>query len=356
MSKIGQLKEKIAKRDAYAMLITSSITQRYLTGFELCDGYILITADKAYMFADFRYIEAARSYESDELAIIQLEGGIAASVGKKISEYGVKTLGYEDNRVTCREREEIAKALPEITLEGVGAELEEMAQYKSKDEFEHIKRAQSYADAALANLLKNMTPDMTERDVALELEYHMKKAGAEGCSFQTIAVSGSASSLPHGVPRNVKLERGFLTMDFGALADGYCSDMTRTIVLGRATPEMKKVYDTVLRAQLAAIDYIREGVDCGEVDKIARDIIYGAGYEGCFGHGLGHGVGMYIHESPRLSPAGKGKRLSRGHVVTVEPGIYLEGRYGVRIEDMILMTDDGPVDITASPKEMIEIF
>jgi Xaa-Pro aminopeptidase len=182
----------------------------------------------------------------------------------------------------------------------------------------------------------------------------MKKRGASGTSFDTIAVSGTNSARPHGVPRPVTLEKGFLTMDFGCYFKGYASDMTRTVVIGKADEEMKKVYNTVLEAQLAAINAVREGMTGAELDKVARDIIYGAGYEGCFGHGLGHGVGIYIHENPRVSAVGK-KPLTKGHIFTIEPGIYLKGRYGVRIEDMIQMTENGPIDITKSPKELIEI-
>ena len=163
--------------------------------------------------------------------------------------------------------------------------------------------------------------------------------------------------MPHGVPRPVKLERGFLTMDYGARVDGYCSDMTRTVVIGRADADMKKLYNTVLSAQLAGLEAVREGADCRGVDKVARDIIYGAGYEGCFGHGLGHGVGMYIHEAPRLSPgAREGEKLVTGQIVTVEPGIYIEGKYGCRIEDMVCVRPYGAHNFAHSPKELIELF
>ena len=200
-----------------------------------------------------------------------------------------------------------------------------------------------------------MTPNMTEIEVALELEYGMRKFGAEKPSFDTIAVSGSASSLPHGEPRNIKLEKGFLTLDYGALYQGYCSDMTRTIVIGKADDEMKKVYNTVLKAQLAALDFVAAGKKGCDCDKVARDIIYGAGYEGCFGHSLGHGVGMFIHENPRLAGMWD-KPLEVGAIVTVEPGIYIEGKYGVRIEDMVWLKENESVNLTKAPKELIELF
>jgi Xaa-Pro aminopeptidase len=199
---------------------------------------------------------------------------------------------------------------------------------------------------------------MTEIEVALELEFFMRKMGSEGIAFDTIAVSGTMSARPHGEPRPVKLEKGFLTMDYGARVDGYCSDMTRTVVLGKADAEIKKVYYTFLEAQTTAIDPLQAGLSCRQADKIVRDIINAAGYEGCFGHSLGHGVGLYIHENPRLSfGAGENDVLCPGHVVTAEPGIYIEGKYGCRIEDMIGIKADGTAhDFTKSRKDLIELF
>ena len=233
--------------------------------------------------------------------------------------------------------------------------LEEIRAVKTEDEIEKIVRAQRIAEEAFDALLKNIRPDMTETDVADELEYQMKKRGSRKPSFDTIAVSGSNSSSPHGVPRNVTLEKGFLTMDFGAMCEGYHSDMTRTIVIGKADAEMKRLYDTVLEAQLAALAAIREGESNAAMDKIARDIIDGAGYEGCFGHSLGHGVGLKIHETPGLSWGAGDRTLKRMELVTVEPGIYIEGKYGCRIEDMMVVTENGGRNLTNAPKEMIEI-
>jgi Xaa-Pro aminopeptidase len=218
-----------------------------------------------------------------------------------------------------------------------------------------MARAQEITDRAFEHILGFINPDRTEIEVALELEFYMRKLGAEGIAFETIAVSGDASSLPHGVPRDVKLKKGFFTMDFGAKFNGYCADMTRTVVIGKADEDIKKVYNTVLSAQTAVLDVLGEGMLCREADKIARDIIYGAGYEGCFGHSLGHGVGMFIHESPRLASVWD-KPLEVGNIVTVEPGIYIEGKYGVRIEDMVWLTENGAVNLTKAPKDLIEMF
>lgn len=217
--------------------------------------------------------------------------------------------------------------------------------------------AQELTDAAFSHILTYLRRGVREIDVALELELFMRKNGADGLAFHTIAVSGAASALPHGVPRARELEQGFLTMDFGARFGGYCSDMTRTVVIGKADDEMKRLYETVLAAQRAALAAAKGGIGCRALDKAARDIIENAGYKGCFGHSLGHGVGLDIHESPRLAPsAAEDAVLCAGHVVTVEPGIYIEGKYGCRIEDMIAVNADGSIrNFTKSTKELLEI-
>jgi Xaa-Pro aminopeptidase len=230
---------------------------------------------------------------------------------------------------------------------------------KTEKEVGKIRKAQEITDKAFSHILGFINGDRTEIEVAAELEYFMRKNGASGLAFDTISVSGKNSSLPHGVPTTAKLTpNSFLTMDYGAKFQGYCSDMTRTVVLGKADEEMKRIYNTVLTAQKAALEAAHEGASCKGLDKIARDIIHGAGYEGCFGHSLGHGVGMFIHESPRLSFAAPDESvLTRGHVVTFEPGIYLAGKYGCRIEDMACIRPDGSFyNFTKSPKEMIELF
>ena len=215
--------------------------------------------------------------------------------------------------------------------------------------------AQRIAERALADLLTRLKYDMTELEVAAELEYLMKKNGSDVPAFDTIAVSGTASSVPHGTPRPIKLERGFLTMDFGAVINGYRSDMTRTVCIGKADAEQRRLYETVLAAQTAAHGAIRAGVTGDEADKVARDLIDGAGYKGCFGHSLGHGVGLEIHELPNLSPKIVGRALVPGNLVTNEPGIYVAGKYGCRIEDMVYIGEDGPECLTESPRELIEI-
>jgi Xaa-Pro aminopeptidase len=224
---------------------------------------------------------------------------------------------------------------------------------KDPGELALIQAAQGITDGCFSYILNFIKPGRTEREIALEMFRHMMEQGAEGLAFDTICVSGVNSSLPHGVPTERRLEAGdFLTMDFGAMVGGYCSDMTRTVAIGHVTEEMSRVYHTVLEAQRKAIAAVKKGMICSQVDKRARNIIYGAGYEGCFGHGLGHSVGLDIHEEPRFSPA-CGRECQEGMILTVEPGIYLEGKFGCRIEDMVFIGEDSVLNLTHSPKELM---
>ncbi|MBQ8408639.1 MAG: aminopeptidase P family protein [Clostridia bacterium] len=361
MSKLTKFKAKMAEQGIDAAIISSYVNIRYITNFDFQDGYVLVTKGKSYVLTDFRYIEAAKAaVNAEEFDILTPDNGMGVCMCGLLEENGCKTVAYEDATLSCAGYERFKKALVGMEMvPGASAIADGLRLFKDLDEIEKMKKAQAITDAAFAHILEFITPNMTEIDVALELEFFMRRMGSEGVAFDTIAVSGSASSLPHGVPRNVKLEKGFFTMDYGARVDGYCSDMTRTVVLGKADADMKKLYNTVLTAQKAALEHIKEGNKCRDCDKIARDIIDNAGYQGRFGHSLGHGVGMYIHEAPSLSSrAPEDMILTRGHVVTDEPGIYIEGLYGCRIEDMIaIMPDDGSTyDFTHSPKEMIELF
>ena len=333
-----------------AALVTCELNVRYLSGVDYTDGFLLISRDKAFLFADSRYIEVAKRDKADGFTVVLLNKRRT----ELIAEYmpSVKTLGYEENTVTCAELSAYQKGLQNVEFQPMGAIVEELRNEKSDVEIEYTVKAQRIAERAFEHILGFISPDVTEADVALELEYFMRKNGADGIAFDTIAASGRASSMPHAVPRNVKLEKGFLTMDFGAKYNGYCSDMTRTVCIGNPTDEMKKVYYTVLDAQKAALGFIAAGKKCADADNSARSIIKNAGYGECFGHSLGHGVGLYIHERISLSPRSEGV-LKKGNIVTVEPGIYLEGRFGVRIEDMVCVTEDGNINLTKAPKELI---
>lgn len=357
MTQLQRFQSAIAKSDLDAAIISSQLNQRYLSGFDYTDGYILVSADKAYLLADFRYIEAARTAVKD-FEVIRPEGSMSDTLLELISNGRYVNIAIEESDLSYKDFEFFKDKFTECTLlQGASKMLLEQRMVKLPYELELIAKAQDITDKAFAHILTFISPDVTENDVALELEFFMRKHGAEATAFETIAVSGSASSLPHGVPSDVKLRRGFLTMDFGAKYKGYCSDMTRTVVIGKADEEMKKVYNTVLSAQLAALERMQAGMLCRDADEIARSVIREAGYGAAFGHSLGHGVGAFIHESPSVSPKSpEDSRLCPGNVVTVEPGIYLEGKYGCRIEDMITIKEDGSVhNFTKSPKHLIEI-
>lgn len=354
MSKLSRLRNEMKNLGIDAVVILDELNQRYLSDFAFTDGLLFITAEKAYMVTDFRYYEMALNSANKEFEIITPEAR-TGFLGTLLSDHGCKRVGFEGLSVSYATYNSYCEKYPAVEWVNIADTIEKLRRIKTADEIELIQKAQNITDLAFAHILKVITPNMTEIEVAAELEYAMRRAGADGLAFDTIAVSGDASALPHGTPRNVKLKNGFLTMDFGAKYQGYCSDMTRTIVIGKADEEIKKLYNTVLRAQLAAIDYLKAGCDCGEADKIARDII-DVDYKGLFGHSLGHAVGLFIHEAPGLSTRGFGNKLVTGNVVTVEPGIYLLGKYGCRIEDMVAITDNGIHNFTKSPKNLIEIF
>ncbi len=355
MNRIDRLRTKMKEEGLDAVIVSSEINQRYLSRYPFTDGLILITLQRAELLTDFRYAEDAEKKADPRFAVVTPEDRFA-HIGEFFAQECVKTVGYESKTLSCDEFERTRRDLPGFTFVGIGNMIEVLREIKDDGELEEIAHAQDIADAALSHLLTVIKPDMTEIEVALELEFFMRRSGAEGVAFETIAVSGSASSLPHGRPRNVKLQKGFLTLDFGALFNGYCSDMTRTFSVGPADPEMKKLYSTVLKAQTEALAYLKEGAGCLEADRIARKIIDAEPeFKGTFGHSLGHGVGLFIHESPRLSPKSSGK-LVAGNVVTVEPGVYLKGKYGCRIEDMVAITPDGIRNFAHSPKELVELF
>ena len=354
MTRAEVLREKIAPF-ADAVLLTDERSQYYISGFRFTDGYVIVTRESAYLVTDFRYIEAARALAPAGFVLCAPKEGALGGVADILAKEGAKTVAFEEKRITYSMLEGLKARIPATFVPSQGV-VEEMRRYKDASEIEKIAAAQKITDEAFTHILSVLTPEMTELDVAVELEFFMRKHGAEEKSFDTIAVSGSASSLPHGVPRNVKLQKGFLTMDYGCVVDGYHSDMTRTVVLGKADEEMKRLYNTVLNAQQSAIEGAKVGMKCAAIDAIARDIIHDAGYPGAFGHSLGHSVGLEIHEDPGFRPKSAGF-FKVGHVITVEPGIYLAGKYGCRIEDMIYAErEDKVVNLTHARKDLIELF
>lgn len=339
-----------------AALITSLPNRWYLSGMKSSDGFVLVTREKAYLLVDFRYYEAAGSIHSD-CEVVLLES-LSKTLSDLVKRHHLKGILLENNGISLAQANRIeaifqpldAAALKDDTLDTL---LWRLRRVKAPEEIEKIKAAQQITEAAFDHVLSKIREGVTERELALEIEFYMRRQGAQGVAFDLIVVAGEKGSLCHGEPGDHQVRKGdFITMDIGAVLDGYHSDMTRTVALGQVSREQEAVYNLVLQAQLAAIDRVRPGMVCGEVDKAARDIIYGAGYEGCFGHGTGHGVGLEIHEEPRFS-IGVQTVLEPGMVITVEPGIYLPGRFGVRIEDMVAVTENGCEDLTRSPKNLI---
>ncbi|NLP35924.1 MAG: aminopeptidase P family protein, partial [Clostridiales bacterium] len=267
----------------------------------------------------------------------------------------VQRLGFEASDMLYATYHKLKKNLLVEELVPVGDDITRLRRIKTPQELEYIKEAAAIGDKVFSEMLNFIKPGMTELEIAARIEYLLKVYGGQKSSFPAIVASGINSSMPHAIPSQKKIENGdFLTMDFGCVYEGYCSDMTRTIVIGKASDKQKEVYNTVLKAQLAVLDFIKAGYTGKEVDKVARDIIYGAGYEGCFGHGLGHSVGLFIHESPRLSPA-EDEVILAGMTETIEPGIYIKGFGGVRIEDLVVVTDTGCENFTHSEKNLIEL-
>lgn len=350
--------EKVVKelpQNFGAALIASPENRFYMLGARSSAGHLLVFADKAYFIIDFRYIEMAREVVSGAEVILQDKAD--EQIAGLLEKHGVKTLLLEQTLSVGRYND-LAKALPGVELNTSPAltnAVKKARICKTASEIALITTAQEITDAAFTYICQRIAAGRTEAELALEMEVFMRSNGAEGLAFPTIFVSGKNSSLPHGVPGDKIIEKGdFITMDYAARYKGYNTDMTRTVAVGSVTDEMKHVYDTVLTAQLASLDFIREGVYGKDADALARKIIYDAGYEGCFGHSLGHGVGIEVHEAPRLSmTADETDLLLAGMMVTAEPGIYLAGRFGVRIEDSVIVTETGNNNLAKSSKELI---
>ncbi len=336
-----------------AALITSEVSRRYLTGMPSSAGTLLVFKDApACLLMDSRYIEKARLIVKDCNVVLQRR--LAAQLREQLQSHGVKRLAVESDYMTLSDYLVFQKRLPgvELLMDGrLSGLLRQMRAIKSSEELRAIQQAQSITDAAYTHILNYIRPGRTEREIAGELLDFCYRQGSERPAFDFIVVSGANSSMPHGVPTDKAVEQGdFVTMDFGCVVDGYCSDMTRTVAVGEVDEEHRRVYASVLAAQYAALDAARSGIPGKDVDIAARNVISDAGYGHCFGHSTGHSVGLEIHESPLFSPAEE-RILQPGMVITVEPGIYLEGKFGVRIEDMIVIEPDGNRDLTHSAKE-----
>ena len=350
---IAKIRSAMRELGADAVLLTSELNRRYATGFHSTAGVAYISEKHAVFFTDFRYIEAARA-EIRGFDVREPDKGMSYSavVNRLLAADHVKTIALEDDTLTYEEYTRWQDNLTAQTRPMNGM-MNRLRMVKTEAELEHIIAAQRIAERAFREVLGDIRPGATEKQIAAKLTYLMLLYGAENMSFDPIVVSGANSSKPHGVPGDKLIAEGdFVTMDFGCIVNGYCSDMTRTVAVGYATDEMAAVYDIVLRAQKAGIAAARPGVTGKAIDQAGRDLIEAAGYGDCFGHGFGHGVGLFIHEEPTASPRWD-KPLDDGVVLTAEPGIYLPGKFGVRIEDMLYLTGDSCRNLTEAPKELM---
>jgi Xaa-Pro aminopeptidase len=352
MSRLTKLREKMSFESLEAFIIASPENRRYMSGFTGTSAMLVVLHDKAYLLTDFRYIEQAKA-QAPEFEIVD-SGTDFFNTIKDLAQ-GVQRIGFEEDYITYDMYLKLREAVSKGELLANTKLLTGLRSVKDSEELEKIRQAVRIADEAYDHILKFVKPGMTEETVSLELEYTMRKAGASGGSFDFIVASGWRSAMPHGVASSKTLEQGELvTLDFGAVYQGYCSDITRTFVLGKADEKQREIYDIVLKAQLAGISAVKPGLKGKEVDAVSRKIIEDAGYGNYFGHGLGHAVGLAIHEGPRLSLREE-QILEPGMVLTVEPGIYLPDWGGVRIEDIVVVTENGCKVLTQAPKQFIII-
>lgn len=337
-----------------AALICSAHNRLYLSGFCSSAGALLVTRQETLFLTDGRYIEAAQKRIGHIRCLCS--DRLYDDVAAHLQRLGIKRLFVEAEQMTVAQLSAWKKSLPAVAVQSDDAldrRLLQQRLVKDAQELAALRQAQAITDAAFTHILTVLRPGLRERDIAVELDSFMRRNGAQDVSFRTIAAAGANTSLPHAEPGDYAIQSGdFVTMDFGALLDGYHADMTRTVAVGTPSEQQKEIYDIVLRAQQKALHCLRAGIDASQADAAARNVIDGAGYGAYFGHSTGHGVGVEIHEGPTLSTRSH-TVLPVGCVVTVEPGIYLPGRFGVRIEDMALVTEDGCINLTASPKQLI---
>lgn len=357
MNHIAQIQRKLIENDLDALVLAGQKNQRYAAGFPFTDGLVIVAREKAWLLTDSRYIEAAEK-AAGGCAHVQLydrEHSLSSLAQAALREAGVERLGAEEETLPHARYLSLEKALG-LALLPAQHILSELRASKTEEELQCMIRAQRISEAALEETLPLIRPGMTEKELAAELVYRMLRHGSEGNAFEPIVVSGPNTSLPHGVPGDRAIRAGeFVTMDFGSIYNGYCSDMTRTVAVGFATDEMRQVYEIVLCAQLAGIAAARAGIPGREIDAAARDVIAQAGFGPFFGHGFGHSLGLDIHERPAANPSGD-TPMPAGAVLSAEPGIYLSGRFGVRIEDVMVLREGGCEVITRAPKEELIVL
>lgn len=352
MDHIAKITAQLPEHGLDAMLVTSAPGERYAVGFE-GEGWVLVSRDGARYSTDGRYIEAARQQVTGaEIVLTERGQSHLALAREEIRRRGLKRVGFESGRVSADELGRWKDSLPCELVAAQGL-LDGLRAAKDEEELARMRQAQRITDEAFREILNFIRPGLTEQDVAARLVYELLRRGGRKVSFDPIVAAGANGSMPHAVPGETVIQPGmFVTMDFGCVYEGYCSDMTRTVAVGQPTEEMERVYHTVLEAQRAGIAAARAGVTGSEVDRAARQVIQQAGYGAFFSHSFGHSLGLEIHESPNASPSEQSV-LPTGAVISAEPGIYLPGRFGVRIEDVLVLREGGCEDITHSPKNLI---
>jgi len=351
--RLAALRTKMAEGGYGALLITGEHNRRYLSGFTGTAGVLLITPGEAFFLTDFRYLEQAQA-ESPDFELVRVERTWTDSLAGLAADLGLAEMAFESDHLTYQQYASLCEKLPGVSLTPVRGLVEQLRAVKEEEEIAAVRRAVEVVDGVFADLAREFDAGWSERELAAELEYRFRKAGADGASFATIVASGARSALPHGVASDKRPAPGDLVIvDCGCVYRGYCSDFTRTLYVGRRPEDwQEEIYRIVLEAQEAAIAAIRPGVPCREVDAAAREVIARHGYGDYFGHSTGHGVGLEVHEEPRLS-AFEERPLAAGNIVTVEPGIYLPGRGGVRIEDVVVVREGGAEILTRTPKNSL---
>jgi Xaa-Pro aminopeptidase len=350
--RIEKLRNLMAGNQIDGILITSASNRRYISGFTGSTGYVLISEKNAAFITDFRYVDQAKE-ECPDYEIVNNQRKMNEALLEKVKQFGIRHLGFEKDFVSFSQYEQFSQLLDGVKLVPVSGLIEELRIIKDEHELSLIKKAVAIADQTFAHILNYIRPGVREKEIALEIEYYMRKQGASGVSFETIVASGVRSALPHGHASEKVIQEGELvTLDFGAIYQGYVSDITRTVAVGEISPQLRKIYDVVLEAQLAGVQNIKAGMTGKEADALCRDVIMKAGYGEAFGHSTGHGIGLDVHEAPNASTISE-VVLKPGMLLTVEPGIYLSGIGGVRIEDDILITETGNEILTQSTKELI---
>lgn len=354
MNNLGRIQEKLPEYGLDAVLIFDEKNLRYASGLAFADGAMLVGRDSAVLITDSRYIEAAEKTVGEGIRLRLFGAGATLSevISSEVGNMSAKKLGAEEESLSHSKYKFYERRL-DLKLKPCQKLFDELRASKTAQEQELMRRAQRIAEKALDDVLPIIKPGVSERDIAAEITYRLLKNGAEGNSFDPIAICGKNTSMPHGVPSDAVVKQGdFVTMDFGCVYCGYCSDMTRTVAVGTATDEMKNVYDTVLKAQLAGIKAARAGVSGRTIDAAARTVIEATGFGGYFGHSFGHSLGLFIHESPSASPSSE-SIMPVGAVISAEPGIYIPGKFGVRIEDVLILSENGCENITHAEKDLI---